>query len=178
MKWGRAVAVVVVCVLLPLLAPAGWVHHGPFPDAAVIAVVYLAFTGGARPAALLGVAIGIAWAPWTADPLGQQAFLLGTLGWCVGRASRSFFRGRAVTQALVVGVCVLALRLVTAGVTEFALARAAGLGGIHGFHGLVVLRGALLAALASAVAAPPLFALLRSSHVLRPFERRRSFRFV
>ena len=145
---------------------------------AVIAVVYVAFAGGSSPAALLGVALGLAGSPWTAEPLGQQAFLLGTLGWIAGRASRSLYRDRILTRMAVVGASVLVLRIATFTVTEISLSRARGVGGIHGFDTSAVLQASLLAALGSAVAAPMVFALLRSTRLLRHLETRRRFRFV
>jgi rod shape-determining protein MreD len=192
-KWTRAAALALVCALVPLLAPAAWLQHGAFPDVAAIAVVYCAIAVGSDQAALLGVAIGLAGAPFTPEPFGQQAFLLGALGWVAGRTRGAFHRDRVLVQVAFVAAGVIALRLGAAAATELTLgsATAPGAGAwpvgalpegtddpagtLAAPRGLVLrttLSAAVLAAIGSALAAPPLFAALRGSRLLVAFERR------
>lgn len=185
---------VLIAAWTPLCAPADWVHHGAFPDIAMIVVVFAALRTDADHAALLGVAIGAVAGVFTVEPFGQQALLLGTTGYVAGRLRRTVFRDRPSVQVIFVALAVFAVRVLDAAAAEFVLARSAetarasawsvsafagasrardaALSGIHGFDTLTVMSSALLAALGSALAALPLFSLLRTTRALAPFEHR------
>lgn len=158
MRSGRTLLVLAAAALVPLLAPAAWLRAGAFPDVALLVVVYVALEAGPAPAAWCGAGLGLLGCPWTAEPLCLQAFLLGTAGFLAGAIRQALFRDEALVQLALVASLTLAVRLVSA-----LLAGGPG-------DALATVPAALLAALATALAAPPVFGLLGA---LRLFRRRR-----
>jgi len=192
-SWSKALLLVALCATLPLFAPPAWAQHGAFPHVAAITVIYTAIVVGADAAVLIGVAIGLAGAPFTAEPLGQQAFLLGAAGWIAGKSRATFHRDRLSTQMVFVAVAVMGLRLADALAAQIALGGAVSACGISGwplgalpagvepqealrsFAGMrpgPVLGAAVLSALSSALVAPVFFAVITGSRLLRSFESR------
>ena len=160
MKRVRTLVVLAAAALLPLLAPAAWLRDGAFPDAAVLAVVYVALHAGPAPAAWCGVGIGLLASPWTAAPLGEASFLLGSAGFVTGAIRQAFYRDRASVQIALVAASTVGVRL-------SAEAFAAGAGGA-----LHAVPAALLSAGATALAAPPVFGLLDAVRIFRRGRRR------
>jgi cell shape-determining protein MreD len=165
MRRAPLLLLVVLCALTPLLAPVPWARSGLLPDVAVVAVVYAAFAAGPSPAALLGVAVGAAACPWTAEPLGQGPLLLGLLGWAVGHAGRSLERDRLPVRAAAVLAGVLLVRG-----AEAAAALAGSGGGLGAADAGALLAPVLMCAAATTVLAPAGFALLRRSRLLATIE--------
>jgi len=155
---GRALLVLIVAALLPLIAPAAWLHHGGFPDVAVLVVVYVALESGAAPAAWCGAAMGFLACPWTDEPLGQHAFLLGCAGFAIGVVRQSFNRDLVSVQLALVAIAAMAVHVTSAGL-------AAGVVGA-----LRAVPGGLLTAATTAIVSPPVFGLLDAA---RLFRRRR-----
>ncbi len=158
-RW-RVAWAVLVAALVPLLVPSDLVRFGLVPDLAVLVTAYVALEAGPSPAAFVGVALGLAACPWTSEPLGQQAFVLGATGLATGIVRQAVFRDRASVQlALVAGAAFVA--------------RLAALAAAEGAHGLsAAVAPAAVSAGCTALAAPPAFALFRAARLLRPAWRR------
>ena len=155
MNNGRTFLVLLLAALLPLLAPAAWLRAGAFPDAGVLVIVYVALHAGPAPAAWCGVAIGLLGCPWTAAPLGEQAFVLGSAGFVAGAIRQALYRDRASTQILLVAAAVVGARLAGAAIA----------GGAAGAADSIL--AALGTAAATALIAPPAFGLLDGAHLFR-----------
>jgi len=149
-----------LAALAPLIAPSAWLHGGGFPDIAVLVVMYVALEAGPAPAAWCGAALGFLMCPWTAEPLGQSAFLLGLAGFVTGTVRLSFNRDLAVVQLALVAVSAFAVRMAGAGL-------APGTGGV-----LAAVPSALLSGAATAIVAPPVFGLLEWARLLKGRRRR------
>jgi rod shape-determining protein MreD len=147
--------ILLVAALLPLLAPAAWLRDGAFPHAGVLVVVYVALQAGPAPAAWCGVILGFLGCPWTAAPLGETSFLLGSAGFVTGAIRQAIYRDRAGVQIALVAAAVVFVRL-----TSEAFA-----GGSPAV--LAAVPAALLSAVATALAAPPVFGLLGAVRVFR-----------
>jgi rod shape-determining protein MreD len=168
--WLLGAFVVLACAVAPLFAPQVWAQHGAFPDLAALAVLWLAISGTPERAAVLGVAIGLTRCAWTPEPLGLDAALYGTLGWSGAHFGRAVFQDRILVKMAAAGLGVIALRALSAG---FGALTASATPGHHGMAVSTWLVATLAAAVATALAAPVVFAALRSSRVLAAFERRR-----
>ncbi len=153
MRWSRTVATAVTLALLPLLAPAAWLHGGAFPDLALLLVVFVAFAAGPEPATRVGIVIGLAATPWTIEPLGQAAFLLGATGFVIGSLRRTLELDRASVRVATVAVTALVLR--SAGTL------------LAGGSLLADARPILLAVAATAISAPPVMAALAGLRLVR-----------
>lgn len=153
-RW-RVLLVLLLAALLPLLAPAAWLRGGAFPHAGVLVVVYVALHGGPAPAAWCGALLGLLAAPWTAAPLGETSFLLGSVGFATGAIRQALYRDRASVQIGLVAAAVLVVRVASAGLA----------GGVTG--AVHALPGAVLSAGASALVAPPVFGLLGAARLFR-----------
>jgi rod shape-determining protein MreD len=170
-RYGLFALVVLACAAAPLFAPQAWVQHGAFPDVAALAVLYLAISGTPERAAVLGVAIGLLRCAWTPDPTGLDAALYGTLGWSGAHFGRAVFQDRVLVQMAAAGVGVIALRAASAAVLSMSVGE---LTGTHGMSVFTWLAAAIWCALATALAAPVVFAVLSGTHVLASFEKRRA----
>lgn len=166
-------ACVVGCAALPLLVPQAWVHHGAFPDAAVLCVLYLAVSGTPQRAAVLGVAIGLLRSAWTPEPLGLDAALYGTLGWSGAHLGRAVFQERASVQMAASAAGVLAVRAAGSAMAALTALSPASAEGTHGMSAWTWISAAAWSALATALAAPVVFAVLSWSRLLDGLERRR-----
>lgn len=166
-------ACVAGCAAVPLFVPQAWVHHGAFPDLAVLCVLYLAVSGTPQRAAVLGVAIGLLRSAWTAEPLGLDAALYGTLGWSGAHFGRAVFQERASVQMAASAAGVLALRSAGAMMAALTALTPAAAQGTHGMSPWTWIAAAAWSALATALAAPVAFALLSWSRILGGLERRR-----
>jgi rod shape-determining protein MreD len=163
--------VVTMCAMAPLFAPQAWAQHGAFPDVAALAVLYLAIYGTPERAAVLGVAIGLVRSAWTPSPIGLDAALYGTLGWSGAHFGRAVFEERLSVQMAAAAAGVFLLR--ASGVVLASLATA-GDGRTHGMSAATWLASAAWCAVATALAAPIVFAALSGSRALGTFERRRA----
>lgn len=191
MKGAGVLLGIVVVVAGTLAVPVAWVQGGPFPDLAVLAVVYAACSGTPERATAFGIAIGFALCPFGPEPLGQQALLLGGLGWLVARLNRNLYRERIGTQMAVAFLAVMVLRLASAGMAETSLAREAALaarsggiawasergataspGSLHGYRLGSLFSGTLAGALGTAAAVLPVFAILDRTGLLGALESR------
>lgn len=155
MNRGRLFLALLAVALLPLLAPAAWLREGAFPDGGVLVVVYVALHAGPAPAAWCGVLAGLLACPWTAAPLGETSFLLGSAGFVSGAIRQGLYRDRASVQIGLVAASALGVRL--AGELF-----AGGLGAA-----IEALPAAALSTGATALAAPPVFGLLDAVRVFR-----------
>lgn len=178
MRRGRTLLVLLAAALVPLLAPGAWLCEGAFPDVGMLVVVYVALHGGPAPAAWCGVALGLLASPWTVAPLGEQSFVLGLAGFTAGAIREALYRDRAAVQIGLVVALVLVVRLANAALVS-AAAGSVAWDGASGGGGVLAgalegtgdaLPAALLSALATAVAAPPVFGVLDA---VRLFRRRR-----
>jgi rod shape-determining protein MreD len=172
-KWLAAACVAFACAAAPLFAPQWWAQHGAFPDVAALAVLYLAVSGTPERAAALGVAIGLVRSGFSAAPLGLDAALYGVLGWSGAHFGRAMFQDRVLFKMAVAGVGVAALRALSAGLSTMTLAATPAAPVGRGMSFTTWASATLLAALATALAAPVAFAALSGSRVLAGFERRR-----
>jgi cell shape-determining protein MreD len=169
-RWLGALFVVFACAVAPLLAPQVWAQRGLFPDVAALAVLWLAISGTPERAAVLGVAIGLARSPWTAEPLGLDAALYGALGWSGAHFGRAVFQDRVLVKMAAAAVGVVAIRALS---LSFAWLAAPPAAGRHGLAATTWAVSTLAAAVATALAAPVVFAGLRASRVLAGFARGR-----
>lgn len=174
------VGVVLAAAWAPLLLPGGWARQGFVPDLCVLLVTYVALRGHRDRAACLGVALGLLAAPFSVEPPGVQAFLLGALGWTFGQADRALYRDRLVVQ---VGLAALGVPLVRLGglaLTGTLLPNdpvLADFGVVDGAPTAVlgwvpVLVASVVVGAATGFAAPAVFRLLRVSRVLEPASAR------
>jgi hypothetical protein len=170
-KWLAAACVVLACAAAPLFAPQWWTQHGPFPDLAALTVLWLAISGTPERAALFGVAIGLARSAWTPEPFGLDASLYGLFGWSGAHFGRAVFQDRMFVKVAAAGIGVLALRSLSLGFSSLVAAAPVDRVGV-GVGAWAI--GALLAAAATALAAPIVFGALSGSRVLVGFERRRA----
>jgi len=171
-KWIAAACVVLGCAVAPLFAPQQWAQHGAFPDVAALAVLYLAVSGTPERAAVLGVAVGLVRSLWTSAPLGADAALYGFLGWSSAHFGRALFHDRAIAKMAVAAAGVVAMR--AAATLLAAPAWSAGPPVGRGMSFPTWASSTALAAVATALAAPVVFAALSGSRVLADFERRRA----
>ncbi len=148
MRAGRTFVLLAIVALLPLIAPAAWLHSGGFPHIAVLVVTYIALEFGPARAAWCGAAIGFLACPWTVTPLGQQAFVLGLLGFTIGSLRQSFNRELASVQLAFVAVGALVIHVTAGGLA----------GGVDG--ALHAVPSAFVTAATTSIAAPPVFGLL------------------
>ncbi len=155
MKWRRALLVLALVAWLPLIVPTAWRLYGAYPDLALLAVLFVALRRGREDAAFTGVVLGLLGSPFTASALGLDAFLLGGIGFVVGHLRRELHGDHWHVQAVLIVVSSLAVRLIplATGTAEGALLNAA--------------VPALLAAVGTLLAAPPVFVLLSALRLLR-----------
>lgn len=168
-RWLAVASVVVLCAAAPLFAPQAWAHHGAFPDVAALAVLYLAITATPERAALVGIVVGLVRSIWSPDPVGLDAALYGGLGWSGAQFGRALFDDRILVKMCVAAAGVVALRALAA-CAAFVTSAGDGAGGTPF---LTWAAATLLAAFATAVAAPVAFAVISGSRVFSALERGR-----
>lgn len=167
-NWTGPLAVLLLAIAVPLLAPPSWGASPWLPDVALLAVVYLGFLGTPDRAAVCGIVLGAALSLWSPEPIAFRAFVLGSAGWLSGQVAGILHRDSAVVRMFVAAGAMFACR--AAETIEASLACRGGTSwtGADAAHQC----GAVFVACAvTAVAAPMWFAFVRSARLLAPLER-------